>query len=93
MPGMDTSAAYMTIENRGDKTLSLVEVKSSIARKTELHTTVMDNGVMKMRHISSLDIDAGGEAVLKPGGYHIMLMGLKKSIPEGMEIPIELQIQ
>ena len=91
MPGMSTTAAYMTIENRGDKSISLVEASSPLAKKTELHTTDMDNGVMKMREVPTLDIDAGGEVVLKPGGYHIMLMGLEKAIMEGDEVPVELK--
>ncbi|WP_263078249.1 copper chaperone PCu(A)C [Endozoicomonas sp. Mp262] len=91
MPGMDTSAAYMTIDNQGEEVLSLVSASSPLARKTELHTTVMENGTMKMKHIPALEIKPGDRAVLKPGGHHIMLMGLKETIKEGSEVPLELK--
>ena len=89
-PGMSTSAAYMVIENKGKKALSLVSVASPVAKKAELHTTLMENGTMKMRHIDSLDIEPGSEVVLKPGGYHVMLMGLESAVKEGVEVPVEL---
>ena len=89
-PGMSSSAAYMTIENHGEKNVKLVSLKSSVAKKTELHTTLMKDGVMKMQEVENLDIAAGDKAELKPGGMHVMLMGIKEQIKEGDKVPVSM---
>ena len=55
-----------------------------------LHETVLQDGVMKMQHVDALDIPANGQLRMKPGGYHIMLMGLAKPLKEGDEIELTL---
>jgi len=77
-PMMHTSAAYMNIVNRGDKDKTLVSINSSVAKMVQLHKTVMGKKMMKMIPIKMLVIPTKGHVELKPGGYHIMLMGLKK---------------
>lgn len=89
-PGMSTSAAYFTIHNGGQTTVQLTGIESPVARKSELHTTVMKSGMMRMQEVEALDIPAGGEVELKPGGYHVMLMGLKKAIEPGDHVPVTL---
>jgi len=75
-------AAFLTIRNAGDAD-SLVAATTAVAKRTELHTTQMDGGVMKMRHVAAIEVPAKGAAELKPGGYHVMLMGLKQPLKEG----------
>ena len=54
---------------------------------------VMDGSVMKMRSLSALDLPAGRRVDLKPGGYHMMLMDLKRPLKVGERVPIELRIE
>ena len=75
---MPSSAAYLSIRNHGAMDDQLLAVESSLARKTELHTMEVTNGVMKMRQIDGgIAIPAGKTIQLAPGGLHVMLIGLK----------------
>jgi copper(I)-binding protein len=84
VPGQTGSAAYFTIRNAGgpDKLLSV----TSPAADASLHSTSMDNGVMRKRPLEALDVPARGTEELKPGGTHVMLMGLKQPL-QALDIP------
>jgi copper(I)-binding protein len=84
--------AYMTITNSGPAD-SLTGVSTPVAAMADLHHTINDNGVMKMRPVQSLPIDTGKPVTLAPNGYHIMLMNLKKALKEGDSFPITLTFQ
>lgn len=89
-----TSAGYLVIRNTGKMADRLVSVESSIARKTEVHTMTMDGGVMRMRQLEDgLEIPAGGEVALKPGGEHIMFMGLTGQVKEGADVTVRLNFE
>ena len=91
--GGTNGAAYMTLKNSGtaDK---LVKAESDVAGTVELHTVEMVEGVMKMRPVEGgIDIPANGEQVLKPGGFHIMLIGLKQELKPGEKIALKLQFE
>ena len=76
-PGMPSSAAYVSIANHGDAVDRLIAAKTVVARRVEIHSMEMDNGVMRMRAVDGGLPIASGEVVhLAPGGLHIMLMGL-----------------
>jgi len=83
-------AVYMTIQNGGAATDRLIAVKSPVAGHAGLHQTVMEQDVMRMRPVKAMPVSPGGMAMLKPGGYHIMLMGLKKPLKEGHSFPLTL---
>jgi len=59
----------------------------------QIHEMKMENDVMKMRAISRLDLPAGKAVELKPGGYHVMLMGLKQQLKDGDTVPVVLVIE
>ena len=81
---MPSSAAYLSITNHGAMDDRLLAVESSLARKTELHTMEVTNGVMKMRQIDGgIAIPAGKTIELAPGGFHVMLIGLKAPLNGG----------
>lgn len=84
--------AYMTITNAGP-TDALTAVSTPIAATADLHQTIDDNGVMKMRPVQSLPIDTGKTVTLAPRGYHIMLTNLKQTLKEGDSFPITLTFQ
>ena len=74
-PTAETGAAYVSLMAHGEAD-RLVAVSTPAAKMAGLHETVLQDGVMKMQHVDALDIPANGQLRMKPGGYHIMLMGL-----------------
>ena len=89
-----TGAAYMKIENEGAAGDRLVAVETPRASKTELHTTVMDGDVMRMRQLEDgIAIPADGEVALRPGGMHVMLMGLTAPLKVGERFPLTLMFE
>jgi len=90
-PGMPSSAAYLKITNNGDQPDRLIAAESAIAKKVEIHTMEMDEGVMRMRPVDGgLIIGAGESVVLAPGGLHIMLMGLTTELVAGSHYDVTL---
>jgi copper(I)-binding protein len=90
-PGSPTSAAFMTLHNAQAADRALVEVRSQAAQNVEMHTHTMDGGMMRMRRVERIDIKAGGTTELKPGGLHVMLIGLQQPMPAGGRIALELE--
>ncbi|MGB7433296.1 MAG: copper chaperone PCu(A)C [Ahrensia sp.] len=85
------SAGYMTIRNTGDEADTLISGSVGFATKTELHEMTMDNDVMKMRELDGgIEIPAGGEVTLVPGGLHVMFKGMNEQLVEGEEHTAEL---
>lgn len=68
----------------------LVEVRSPAAGVVEIHEMAMDGSVMKMRPVTGVELPAGQAVELKPGGFHVMLMDLKKPITAGEAVPLTL---
>lgn len=83
--GAQVAGGYMVIRNAGAAPDRLVAVASAISDKSEIHTMAVDDkGVMTMRMLEGgLEIPAGGTVELKPGGYHLMFIGLKTQPAEG----------
>lgn len=79
-PNLPNSAAFMTITNNGTKTVDLQGADSTLSDTLQLHKSTMKNGMMMMNQVSKITIPAHGSVMLKPGGYHIMIIGLKKTI-------------
>lgn len=88
------SGGYMTIRNTGEEGDRLVAGAADFAGKVEIHEMVMDGDVMKMREIEGgIEIPAGGEVVLKPGGLHVMFMQLDEQLEEGDELAATLTFE
>lgn len=90
VPQQKATGAFMQLSSPKDA--RLVSASSPVAAVTELHEMTMEKDVMKMRAVPSIEIPAGKGAELKPGGVHIMLMGLKRQIKEGETVPVTLVI-
>ena len=83
-PGAPVSGGYMKIANAGSGPDYLVGGSADFAEKVEIHEMTMDGDVMKMRPVEGgLEIPAGGELELKPSGYHVMFIGMKKQLLPG----------
>lgn len=89
-PGAPATGAFMVLKNAGDKDVKVVKAESPVAKVTELHTHINEGGVMKMRQVPAIDIKAKGEAELKPGGLHVMLIDMKAPLKEGDQVAITL---
>ena len=90
-PGQ-VSAAYMEVKNKGaaDK---IVSANCDCAKATELHDVKMVDGAMKMVPVTGMDVPANGELKLKPGAYHIMLIGLNRPLVAGETLPIKIKFE
>jgi len=85
-------AAYMVIHNNTDADDALVGATSSAANVVEIHQSSMDEeGAMAMAQVQEVPIPAHADAVLEPGGYHIMLIELAEPLGQGQEIEVTLE--
>jgi len=89
-PTAKMSAAFMTLTNNADTDLAVVSAESSVAKAVELHNNTMTDGKMKMRQVNQIDLPANQTTELKPGGQHVMLIGLNKALVEGETIDLTL---
>ncbi len=84
------SAAYFTIKNDSHTDDQLISVSSPLADRIELHVHRHEGGVMKMEQVENIPAPAHGTTAVEPGGYHLMLFGLKKKLAIGDELPLVL---
>ena len=89
-PNAPATGAFMVIKNNGNKDVKVTKAANPASKVTELHNHINEGGVMKMRPVGNIDIKAKGEAVLKPGGLHVMLIDLNGPMKEGDVVPITL---
>lgn len=87
-----TSAAYFTITDSGAPD-RLVSVATPVAGHADVHESVDDHGVMKMRGVSGIALETGKPVRFAPGGYHVMLMELKQPLKPGDSFPITLRFE
>ncbi len=90
--GQTAGGAFVRIANggAGDRLLS---ASSPAAIAVELHTMSMDGEVMKMRQVEAIEVPAGKTVELKPGGLHLMFMGLKAPLKAGSTVPLTLKFE
>lgn len=87
-----TTAAYLVLRNPTDRADTLVLVESAAADTVEIHVTSEAGGVARMRPVPFVPVPAGGEAVLEPGGYHLMLIGVP-SLAVGDTVVLRLRLR
>lgn len=93
-PGQSAGGGFLTITNNGKQADRLISATSPAAEQVQIHTVSMPGGVMRMRELpGGLEIPAGSSVALKPGGFHIMLIGLKGPLKQGAMVPAELRFQ
>jgi copper(I)-binding protein len=89
--GQTSTGAFMTIKSTG--AVELIGVSSGVAKVVEIHTMSMDHDTMTMRPIAALPVPAAGSVELKPGSYHVMLIGLTKPLVVGGKVPLTLNFR
>ena len=91
--GQTAGGGYLRIDNKGAFGDRLIGASSDAASSVELHSMTMDGEVMRMRRVEAIDVPAGGSVELKPGGLHLMLIGLKAPLRAGSTIPLTLRFE
>lgn len=82
MAGKHMTAAFFDLRNEGESTCTLTGV-SVLGAVGEIHTTIEEQGVFKMRHLDKVEIDPGETVRFMPKDNHIMLMHMAKPLAEG----------
>ena len=80
----------MKLKNSSHQDRALVKARSSVSKVVELHTHRKEGGMMRMRRVDKIAIKANSETVLKPGGLHVMFIGLKQQLSQGEKVDLEL---
>lgn len=88
--GVDVAAGYLTISNGTAAQDRLVSATSPRAERVEVHEMTMNGAVMQMRPVARLDVPAGGDVQLGPGGMHLMFYGVSEPFVAGQTIPLHL---
>jgi copper(I)-binding protein len=89
--GQTTAGVYMQLKS--SERASLVGAESPAAGSVEIHEMKMENNVMRMRALPRLELPPGKTVEMKPGGYHIMLLALKKQLKKGEVVPVRLKVE
>lgn len=91
VPGQQGGGGYLAITSAtGDR---LVGGSTAAAQRFELHTMAMKGDVMEMREVEGVDLPAGRKVEFKPGGLHVMFIGLKEPLKVGTKVPVTLKLQ
>jgi copper(I)-binding protein len=89
-PGQVVTAGYLTLRNSSDRLVTVIGASSTAAGSVEIHDVSVTNGVARMRKLETLSIPAGSEVRFAPGGYHMMINGLKNRLVAGQVFPVKL---
>lgn len=90
-PTAESGGGYLVLKNTGTTPDRLVAVKSPAAGKVEIHEMKMDGNIMRMREVEKgIEIPPGATVELKPGGFHVMFMGLRAPFAKDAKVPLTL---
>lgn len=89
-PGASVGAAYVTLANRGGADDRLVSAATPAAQSVMVHESVEEDGIAKMRPLEIVTVPVAGTLEMRPGGVHIMLMGLSAPLKQGESFPLTL---
>lgn len=85
-----TAAGFMMVMNHGKTPAALVKIESPLSTKVQMHRSAMTNGVMSMSAQDKIEIAPGGMVSFAPGGYHLMFLGISKTLKAGDRLPATL---
>jgi copper(I)-binding protein len=92
-PGAESTAGYVTLLNRGPARDALVAASADVAARVELHETRNMSGMMMMERVDKVELAPGSRVELKPGSYHLMLIGLKRALTQGQTVTLTLEFE
>lgn len=90
-PGQQTAAAYVTFTSTDDA--KVVAVSSPVAKRSQIHASMMMSGIMHMHEMDALPLPARQAVEMKPGGNHVMLMELVRPLHAGEQVPLVFTIE
>ena len=90
---MSAGGGFLSVQNSGSKPDRLLGGSSPAAAAVEVHEMRMEGDVMRMREIKALELPAGKRVTLAPGGFHLMLVGLKAPLKVGDKVPVKLRFE
>lgn len=90
--GQSAGGGFMKLVNKGGDD-RLLAASADVSSAVELHSMNMDGNVMRMRQVDAIDLPAGKTIELKPGGLHMMFMGLKAPLKAGESFPLKLRFE
>jgi periplasmic copper chaperone A len=93
VPGQVAGGGYLSLDNRGNAGDRLLSASADVSQSVQLHSMAMEGDVMRMRQVDGIDLPAGKKVELKPGGLHIMFMGLKAPLKAGDKFPLTLKFE
>jgi periplasmic copper chaperone A len=93
-PGAESTAAgYVTLRNRGPERDALVAATADVAARVELHETRNMSGMMMMERLGKIELAPGARVELRPGSYHLMLIGLKRALTPSQTVTLTLEFE
>ncbi len=81
-------AGYLTLVNTGDNTVTVTAISSPDFKNAEIHRTVIEAGVARMLPVKQLEVPAGGQLMLEPGGHHLMLFDPLRTLTAGETVTL-----
>jgi periplasmic copper chaperone A len=91
--GQQGGGGFLVLRNRGPSADRLISGSTPLAERFELHTMSMKGDVMEMRQVDAIELPAGKTVELKPGGLHVMFIGLKQPLAIGSKVPVTLKFE
>lgn len=91
--GQRAGGAFLKLENRGSADDKLLSARADVAESVEMHSMTTEGDVMRMRQVTAIGLPGGQSVELKPGGLHLMLMGLKYPLRAGSSFPLTLKFE
>ena len=91
--GQASGGGYLRIDNKEGTADRLLGASAEVSASVELHSMTMEGDVMRMRRVEAIDVPAGGSVELKPGGLHLMFIGLKGPLKVGSSFPLTLRFE
>ena len=92
-PTATVAAVYFSVSNSGSQADLLLALSSPVAARVELHESRDAHGVLEMRELTSLPCPAGATVLSRPGGLHVMLIGLSRPLTAGTVFPLALRFR
>jgi copper(I)-binding protein len=91
--GIGNAAAYMTVRNTGGDMQRINNVRCEGVAHCYLHRVVHHEGIVRMQGVSAVDLPPNADTVFKPGGLHIMLVGLQEGFAENAGVSVLLELE
>lgn len=93
MPGQVAGGGYLSLDNQGTSADRLLSASADVSQSVQIHSMAMEGDVMRMRQVEGIELPAGKKVELKPGGLHIMFIGLKAPLKAGDKFPMTLKFE